>query len=109
MSRLKVSLVCTEKATYRQGTDTRTDRRRVFEECVLDRDAFEIHQGTPFESQCRVSVPPAAMHSFKADHNEINWTLVVAGTVDGWPDYERVFPVVVCPELRLSGHRGGPV
>jgi hypothetical protein len=109
MNRLQVSLVCTEKATYRQGTDTRTDRRRVFEQCVLDRGAFEIHQGMPFESQCRVTVPTTAMHSFKADHNEINWTLVVAGTVEGWPNYERVFPVVVCPELRPLSQRGGPV
>ena len=44
-----------------------------------------------------MSVPAGAMHSFKADHNEINWMLVVEGDVAGWPDYKRSFPVIVRP------------
>ena len=31
------------------------------------------------------------MHSFKAEHNEINWTLAVEGDVARWPDYKRAF------------------
>ena len=42
-------------------------------------------------------MPAGAMHSFKADHNEINWSLVVEGDVAGWPDYKRSFSVIVCP------------
>ena len=73
------------------------------------REDVEIDQALPLESRCEIAVPAGAMHSFQANHNEVNWKLIVKGTVDGWPDYERVFPVVVCPELRPSGHRGGPV
>ena len=61
------------------------------------RENFEIHQGLPFESRCQIRVPPGAMHSFQAGHNEVNWKLIVKASVAGWPDYERVFQIVVNP------------
>ena len=96
---LRVELVCEEKATYRQGTDTRTEVRRVHREELFARSDFEVRQGIPFEHRVAMSVPIDAMHSFKSDHNELNWLLVVQGRVDGWPDFERVFPIVVYPAL----------
>ena len=96
MKSLEVWLVCDEKATYHQGTDTRTETRRVFQRRSFVRDNFEI-QGLPFESRCQFQIPPGAMHSFQAPHNEVNWKLIVKGSVVGWPDYERVFPIVVNP------------
>ena len=56
-----------------------------------------VERGLPFESRCHLRVPPGAMHSFHADHNEVNWKLVVKGSVIGWPDYEREFQIVVNP------------
>jgi len=97
MNSLEIVLACDERATYRQGTDTRTESCRIYEDRVFLRESFEILPGVPFSDQCRIRVPEAAMHSFKSDHNEINWKLVVRGHVTGWPDYERVFPVVVYP------------
>lgn len=94
---LEVSLVCQEKASYRQGTDTRTETREVYRQQVFLQEGFEIHRGMPFEAQCDVEVPGRAMHSFKSDHNEINWKLLVKGDVQGWPDFERAFPVIVHP------------
>jgi len=100
--RLKVNsidllLVCEEEATYRQGTNTRTETREVHRQDVFRREGFEVHRGLPFEAECELAVPAAAMHSFKADHNEIKWKVVVKGDVAGWPDYERSFPVIVRP------------
>ena len=57
MNWLEVWLACDEKATYRQGTDTRTETRRVYEDRCFVRTDFEIHQGLPFESRCQVRVP----------------------------------------------------
>jgi len=94
---LEVLLVCEEEATYRQGTDTRTETRQVHRQEVFRREGFEVHRGLPFESECELVVPAGAMHSFKADHNEINWKVVVKGDVAGWPDYKRSFPVVIRP------------
>jgi hypothetical protein len=102
MHSLEVWLACDEKATYRQGTDTRTETRRVYEERCFLREGFEIHQGLPFESRCRFRVPKDAMHSFQANHNQVSWKLIVKGSVAGWPDYQRVFQIVVNPVA--NGH-----
>jgi hypothetical protein len=97
MDSLDVALVCDEEATYRQGTDTRTDRRRVYEDHLWSRKGFAIEQGLPFEVRCDLHLPLSAMHSFRAGYNEIQWKLVVRGEVQGWPSFERVFPIVVRP------------
>ena len=94
---LSVSLVCEEEATFRQGTNTRTETREVYRSEVLRRDRFEIRRGVPFEAECDLTIPCEAMHSFKAKNNEINWRIVVEGVVTDWPRYTRTFPVVVQP------------
>jgi hypothetical protein len=94
---LEVLLVCEEAATYRQGTDTRTETREVHRQEVLHREGFEVRHGVPFEAECGLTVPAGAMHSFKAQHNEVSWRLVVKGDVAGWPDYKRAFPVIIHP------------
>ncbi len=97
IDRLEALLVCEEEATYRQGTDTRTARQTVYQVPVYRRDQITIRTAVPFEDQCDVEVPADAMHSFKSDHNEVQWELVVRAAVAGWPPSERRFPVVVYP------------
>jgi hypothetical protein len=97
MHRLQMHVVCEEVATYRQGTDTRTETREVYGGDVFRGDNFEIRGGMPFEADVELSVPRQAMHSFAAEHNEIHWTLVVEGNAAGWPAFRRAFPVIVCP------------
>ena len=94
---LRVSLVCEEAATYRQGTNTRTESQPVYRQELFRREAFQIESGTPFETEFDLHVPVGAMHSFKADHNEINWVLTVEGDLSNWPSYKRSFPVIVRP------------
>lgn len=94
---LSLSLVCQEKATYRQGTNTRTELRPVYRQELIRRDDFEIPPGMPFETNCLLNVPQGAMHSFKSSHNAVDWTLVVEGEVANWPDFKWAFPVVIYP------------
>jgi hypothetical protein len=94
---LRVSLVCEETATYRQGTNTRTETQQVHRHELFHRETFTIDGGLPFETELALSVPEGAMHSFKADHNEINWAMVVECDVTRWPDFKRAFPVIVRP------------
>lgn len=95
---LEMALVCDEEATYRQGTDARTESRRVFQHRLFRRENFDIRPGKPCEQQCRLDVPLDVMHSFQAEHNAIRWKLVVKGEASRWPSYERTFPVVVYPD-----------
>jgi hypothetical protein len=105
MNSLELWLACDEKATYRQGTDTRTEIRRVYHQQCFERQGIKIRPGMPFESRCQISIPDCAMHSFQSGHNELNWKLVVRGSVAGWPDYERVFQIVVAPATNGNSHR----
>lgn len=97
MKSLQVLLVCEEEATYRHGTDTRTETRRVYEQMLFEQARFDVQHRVPFETLCDVELPAGAMHSFKSDHNEVNWKILVKGNVSRWPDFERSFPVIVYP------------
>jgi hypothetical protein len=97
MSSLEVLLVCDEEATYRQGTNTRTEKHRVYERPMFRHEDFHVRQDVPFEARLALEVPLGAMHSFKSQHNEINWSLVVKGKASGWPEYRRAFPLIVYP------------
>jgi hypothetical protein len=101
---LNLSMVCCEQATYQQGTNTRTDRRKVFEAEIFRRENFQIQGGVAFAARCEFTLPHQIMHSFRAEHNSVDWNFVVRGNLAGWPDFERQFPVVVYPaqEQRAS-------
>jgi hypothetical protein len=94
---LEVLLACDEEATYRHGTNTRTENHRVYQQSVFRRERIEVQQGMPFTARFAAEVPAGAMHSFKSGHNDVNWKFVVRGSVAGWPDFQRAFPVIVRP------------
>ena len=87
ISAIDLILVCDEVATYRQGTDTRTERLRVFEQPLFRREQIEIEPSQTFEQQGEVEIPADCMHSFKADHNEVQWRLLIRAT---WLDGRRL-------------------
>ncbi|MBI3466955.1 MAG: DUF3592 domain-containing protein [Planctomycetes bacterium] len=97
MNALRLVLACDEVATYQQGTNTRTEIQRVHEQELFRREDFSIQHGIPFEAQLSLHVPSEAMHSFKSNHNRVEWKLLVQGDVVRWPNYERCFPIVVYP------------
>ncbi len=98
MQRVSVALVCEETATYRQGTNTRTETRDVYRQELYHGENVTIRSDAPFETELEFSVPERAMHSFKSDHNEVNWVLAIEGDVAGWrPNYKRLFSLIVRP------------
>lgn len=103
---LELSLVGTEEARYRQGTDTRTESRCVERITLFRQEGFEV-RGAPMEARCEMELPAGIMHSFKSQNNSLQWALVVEGKVAGWPDYRRVFPVVICPDAAESSGGNG--
>lgn len=100
---LQLLFVCDEEAMYRQGTDVRTEVRRVHEQQIFRAEDFEITPMAPFERLCRLEVPARVMHSFKSNYNAVKWKLVVRGEVARWPWFERDFPVVVYPYVLGGG------
>ena len=94
---LQLWLELEEQATFRQGTDTRTERVVVWRTPVVECRDVSPAPDSRFETWASIDVPPDAMHSFTSAHNAVRWRLVVRGTTDRWPDFSRVFPVVVFP------------
>lgn len=93
----EVLLVCEERATYRQGTNVRTELREVYRQRLFRRKDFAIESAAPFEAHCALAIPEDAMHSFRAPNNAIGWRLVVRGNLVGWPRLRRDFSIVVRP------------
>ena len=97
---IDLSLELEEVATFRQGTDTRS------EQTVVQRQGVAAARDIRPDPTCRVelrgvvSVPAHAMHSFTSAHNAVRWKLVVSGRPDRGPLFTRVFPVVVLPGTR---------
>jgi hypothetical protein len=102
LSRLEMRLVCEERATYSQGTNTRTERACVLKEVLVERDELEVGRPDPFEARCEITLPTRAMHSFVADHNEVTWRLVIEGRGARQHHFERSFPLVVYPARELG-------
>lgn len=93
----RITLVCQESATYRQGTDTRTSIQPVYNQELLYREKIEVQAGIPFEQDCEFQVPREVMHSFQGTHNAVQWKLRVDVETREWPPFQRTFPVVLYP------------
>ncbi len=97
MKFLEILLVCEEEAIYRQGTTTRRETVRVYEDRLFRQEDFRIATAEGFQTHCRFTVPPTAMHSFLSPHNKVQWTILVHGEAHGWPPYQRRFPLIILP------------
>jgi hypothetical protein len=102
---LTVALVCEEEATYRQGTDTRKETRRVHYEEVARQEGLLIDRDFPWEFRHQSRLPAGAMHSFEAGHNKVSWMIRVEGDVPGRPRLRHDFPLAVYPPRGQGGGR----
>lgn len=94
---LVLTLEVEEMASFRQGTDTRTERVIVWRDVVKEWTNLQITPGVRFETHVTVAIPAGVMHSFVSEHNAVRWRIVVRGQPDRWPGFVRAFPVVVYP------------
>lgn len=106
MRRLEVWLICLEEATFRQGTDIRSEQHVVLRQPIASHTDFRIEPGRPFEDQCQLQIPEDAMHSFVTKNNAVHWRLVVRGEAELWPPFERSFPIVVYPHAAADKEAG---
>ncbi len=104
LRKFKVLVVCEETATYQEGTNPRTESRRVYSSELVSREKIQVQPGAPLEVTCEFELPEGAMHSFKSSNNSIDWQIVIEGRPRRLDRYERSFPVVVYPR-RHEGAR----
>jgi hypothetical protein len=94
---LTLTLELEEQATFRQGTDTRTENMVVWKQPVAGFRDVTAAAHARLESRASIEIPVDAMHSFTSAHNTVRWRLVVRGSPARWPAFCRTFPVVVFP------------
>jgi hypothetical protein len=94
---LEMRLVCDEEVSFSEGTDTRSESRRVIDELILRKEGFLVLPSCPFQLECALDVPSHAMHSFLSAHNAVIWKVIVRVEAKKWPIFEREFPLVVYP------------
>jgi hypothetical protein len=92
---LTMKLVGEERATYQQGSNTRTETRAFYEmELVKTSDPADIAGG-----DIGFAIPSETMHSFEADNNKVVWSVTVRGDIRRWPDTKQDFKIIVSPVL----------
>lgn len=104
LNSVTVKLVCEERATYQQGTDTRVAKETVFEEILAEQSQIQVNPLEPFEMRGRAELPLSAMHTFKSKRNEIAWFLQVDCDIPRWPDSSFKYPLIVA--ARWTGPEG---
>ena len=93
---LRIVLEGHEKATYRRGTDTHTDREAFISLDLVDTSSeWEIARGS-----ADVEIPEDTMHSFNATNNAVVWSLHLQGEIARWPDVSETFDMEVLPLAR---------
>ncbi len=81
------------------GTDHHGNR-------TTKKSAMLYEQGLAIERNgALLSIPADAMHSFEAEHSQVNWHLVVSAEVAGWPDIRDRFPLTVLPAPVQTGQK----
>jgi len=100
IDRLSIHLVCKEKATYRQGTDTKTKTEIVREAPVCDLEQLTSRDGQILAHQA-CQVPTDAMPGFASSNNEITWMIRVKMVLPGRPDVEQFYPFrIMAPDVK---------
>jgi hypothetical protein len=92
---LEITLEGIEEVRYRQGTDTRTEKKAFFEQKVI----ASGEQDSIASGYQLVSIPVATMHSFKSVNNSFTWQIHVRGKIAFWPDILDRFEIVVLAPL----------
>ncbi|TXT38624.1 MAG: hypothetical protein FD138_316, partial [Planctomycetota bacterium] len=80
---------------FYSGTTTHTDEATFAEILLVETfETFEIAEG-----ETTATIPSDTMHSFAASHNKIEWSLIVKGDIQLWPDMSATFPITVLPKF----------
>lgn len=93
ISKLTISLVGEEVASYRQGTSTATDRNKFFHQALVETSLpADIAAGS-----AELVIPLNSMHSWKAPNNQVEWHVEVHGDIPFFPDIKDTFPLTIHP------------
>ena len=93
-----IQLIFEERATYSQGSDTRTvTHEQVIAETGLPARVFQ--PGDMIADSPSWQIPRDAMHTLKAPRNVLRWLVRLKFVIPKSPDYVDEYEITVLPEL----------
>jgi hypothetical protein len=93
----KVLLRCKERAVSGSGTNRTTHTYEVHESEAGLNAPPQLEAGQPASFSASLQLPKDAPTTFVASDNDVKWTLELNVGIDGWPDWEREYPITVRP------------
>lgn len=100
--RLDVFVKCEEIARYVQGTNSICHRHEVYSKTIFTKYAVDVPAKSEERLDFSLMLPLGVAHSFVAEHNEINWKLVVRMEFADGGAYERAFDAIVKPTIAMD-------
>ncbi len=93
----ELAFVCDEYVEYREGTNKRSETRRVFALSLCDWESVGRESREPVQHEIDFEVPRGIMHSFQSNSNAIRWSFELKAASETGSQFQRSFPVVVVP------------
>lgn len=91
---MTITLEGREEATYRQGTNTRTDKNTFVTHDVYETvNSFDMQAGA-----ASIVIPADAIYTLHAHSNKILWMIRIHGDIPRWPDVEIEYEIFVTPK-----------
>lgn len=98
----RLDYVCSERATYTVGTDTRVETRTLCEQDLLLESGVQVSAAEPWCRPFELTVPAHLPGSFHAGHNRIEHQLRVRARIPRRLDVDETFTLLVLPALEES-------
>ena len=95
--RVSARLVCEEIARFAQGVDAKAVRREIYSQPIYTEYEAELRDAARDYREFVAIVPIGAMHSFRAEHNEITWKIVAMMEFADGGTFARSFEIIVLP------------
>jgi hypothetical protein len=93
----KAILRCKERAVSGSGTNRTTHNHQVHESEVGLNAPPQLEAGQPASFSVSLEIPRDAPATFAASDNDVKWVVALHVGIDGWPDWERDYPITVRP------------
>ena len=100
ISKLTLTLVGEQKASYRRGTSTVTDESTFQKQVLVETEVTrEMLSG-----RVQIAIPEFSAPTFSASNNKIVWSIKVHGDIKRWPDVNEEFEIPVSPLPSQTDH-----
>ena len=98
ITEMETQLIFRERATYQQGTDTKT----VTHEHIIQtfsEPGRQFQAGHLIAKGYQLQIPRTAMHTLKVRRNELTWMVKFTAKIPSLPDFVEEFELNVSPEI----------